>query len=94
MQRYTTNKGTTLFYYVDYDKGGYNHFTDQTKARGYYLSVQRQERHFSAFTSIDNPAGACNMLLVEAGRRGKNKEAQAIEKAPEALERIAQRYGI
>lgn len=94
MLEYTTQKGTKLFYYVDYTKGGYNDFTDQQVKRGYYINVQRDVRKIRAFNDISEPFGACRMLLVEAGRRGKNKEAQANNKAPEALKNIVERFNI
>ena len=55
MELYTTEKGTKLYYSTDYDLGGYNHFTGQNKARGYYLEVRRNAREFGAFEDLTQP---------------------------------------
>lgn len=63
MELYTTENGTNLYYRTDYDLGGYNHFTGQNKARGYYLEVRRNAREFGAFEDLTQPTGAASMAL-------------------------------
>ena len=71
MELYTTENGTNLYYRTDYDLGGYNHFTGQNKARGYYLEVRRNAREFGAFEDLTQPTGAARMLLIEVTRKAK-----------------------
>lgn len=85
MELYTTENGTNLYYRTDYDLGGYNHFTGQNKARGYYLEVRRNAREFGAFEDLTQPTGAARMLLIEVTRKSKKQETNA---ASMALEKV------
>lgn len=94
MELYTTEKGTKLYYRTDYDLGGYNHFTGQNKARGYYLEVRRNAREFGAFEDLTQPTGAARMLLIEVTRKSKKQETNATQMALEKVEEIAQYYNL
>ncbi|CAA3770952.1 phage protein [Staphylococcus aureus] len=94
MELYTTEKGTKLYYSTDYDLGGYNHFTGQNKARGYYLEVRRNAREFGAFEDLTQPTGAARMLLIEVTRKSKKQETNAASLALEKVEEIAQYYNL
>lgn len=94
MELYTTENGTNLYYRTDYDLGGYNHFTGQNKARGYYLEVRRNAREFGAFEDLTQPTGAARMLLIEVTRKSKKQETNAAQMALEKVEEIAQYYNL
>lgn len=94
MELYTTENGTNLYYRIDYDLGGYNHFTGQNKARGYYLEVRRNAREFGAFEDLTQPTGAARMLLIEVTRKSKKQETNAASMALEKVEEIAQYYNL
>ncbi|AAW54989.1 hypothetical protein ACYJ80_10515 [Staphylococcus capitis] len=94
MELYTTENGTNLYYRTDYDLGGYNHFTGQNKARGYYLEVRRNAREFGAFEDLTQPTGAARMLLIEVTRKSKKQETNAASMALEKVEEIAQYYNL
>ena len=95
MLEFTTNKGTTLYYDITYELGGYNHFTGGTIPRAYMLSIKRQKNQFSAFSGLDAPGGAIRMVLLEVGRRSKKQEAKAHNMVTdELLQDIANKYGI
>lgn len=94
MELYTTENGTNLYYRTDYDLGGYNHFTGQNKARGYYLEVRRNAREFGAFEDLTQPTGAARMLLIEVTRKSKKQETSAASMALEKVEEIAQYYNL
>ena len=95
MLEFTTEKGTTLYYDVTYELGGYNHFTGGTIPRAYMLMVQRDKHSFSAFSGLDAPSGAIRMTLLEIGRRSKKQEAKAYSMVTdELLQDIANKYGI
>lgn len=94
MELYTTENGTNLYYRTDYDLGGYNHFTGQNKARGYYLEVRRNAREFGAFEDLTQPTGAARMLLIEVTRKSKKQETNAASLALEKVEEIAQYYNL
>lgn len=95
MLEFTTEKGTTLYYDVSYELGGYNHFTGGTTPRAYMLMVQRQRNQFSAFSGLDKPGGAVRMVLLEVGRRSKKQEAKAYSMVTsELLQDITNKYGI
>lgn len=94
MELYTTENGTNLYYRTDYDLGGYNHFTGQNKARGYYLKVRRNAREFGAFEDLTQPTGAARMLLIEVTRKSKKQETNAASMALEKVEEIAQYYNL
>lgn len=94
MELYTTENGTNLYYRTDYDLGGYNHFTGQNKARGYYLEVRRNAREFGAFEDLTQPTGAARMLLIEVTRKSKKQETNAAKMALEKVKEIAQYYNL
>lgn len=94
MELYTTENGTNLYYRTDYDLGGYNHFTGQNKARGYYLEVRRNAREFGAFEDLTQPTGAARMLLIEVARKSKKQETNAASMALEKVKEIAQYYNL
>ena len=95
MLEFTTEKGTTLYYDVSYELGGYNHFTSSDMPRAYMLSLKRQRNQFSAFSGLDSPSGAIRMVLLEVGRRSKKQEAKAHDMVTdELLQDIANKYGI
>ena len=94
MELYTTENGTNLYYRTDYDLGGYNHFTGQNKARGYYLEVRRNAREFGAFEDLTQPTGAARMLLIEVTRKSKKQETNAASMALEKVKEIAQYHNL
>lgn len=94
MELFTTEKGTNLYYSTSYDLGGYNHFTGQNKARGYYLEVRHNAREFGAFEDLTQPTGAARMLLIEVTRKSKKQETNAASMALEKVEEIAQYYNL
>lgn len=94
MELFTTENGTNLYYRTEYDLGGYNHFTGQNKARGYYLEVRRNAREFGAFEDLTQPTGAARMLLIEVTRKSKKQETNAASMALEKVEEIAQYYNL
>lgn len=94
MELYTTENGTNLYYRTDYDLGGYNHFTGQNKARGYYLEVRRNAREIGAFEDLTQPTGAARMLLIEVTRKSKKQETNAASMALEKVKEIAQYYNL
>ena len=95
MLEFTTEKGTTLYYDVTYELGGYNHFTSSEIPRAYMLNIKRQKNQFSAFSGLDSPSGAIRMVLLEVGRRSKKQEAKARDMiTDELLQDIANKYGI
>ena len=95
MLEFTTEKGTTLYYDVTYELGGYNHFTSSEIPRAYMLSLKRQKNQFSAFSGLDSPSGAIRMVLLEVKRKSKKQEANAYNMVTdELLQDIANKYGI
>ena len=95
MLEFTTEKGTTLYYDISYDLGGYNYFTGDADPRAYLLMIQRDKHTFSAFSGLDKPGGAVRMVLLEVGRRSKKQEANAYSMVTdELLQDIANKYGI
>ena len=95
MNEFITEKGTKLFYEVDYSLGGYNYFTGEDIPRGYSLSVNRSKHEMSAFTGLESPTGAISLFLHEVTRQSKKGLATAEAMAtPEKLQEIANRYGI
>ena len=95
MNKFTTEKGTTLYYDVTYELGGYNHFTHDITPRAYMLDISRQKHSFSAFSGLDTPSGAVRMVLLEVGRRSKKQEAKAHDMVTdELLQDIANKYDI
>ena len=95
MLEFTTEKGTTLYYDVSYELGGYNHFTSSDMPRAYMLNLKRQKNQFSAFSGLDSPSGAIRMVLLEVKRKSKKQEANAYSMVTdELLQDIANKYGI
>ena len=43
MEEFITQKGTKLFYEVDYELGGYNYFTGEQEPRAYNLYIKRNK---------------------------------------------------
>ena len=95
MLEFTTEKGTTLYYDISYDLGGYNYFTGDADPRAYLLMIQRDKHTFSAFSGLDSPSGAIRMVLLEVKRKSKKQEANAYNMVTdELLQDIANKYGI
>ena len=95
MLEFTTEKGTTLYYDVSYELGGYNYFTGGIIPRAYMLNLKRQKNQFSAFSGLDKPGGAVRMVLNEVKRKSKKEEANAYSMVTvELLQDIANKYGI
>lgn len=95
MLEFTTEKGTTLYYDVTYELGGYNHFTGGTIPRAYMLSIKRKKNEFTAFSGLDSPSGAIRMVLLEVKRKSKKQEANAYNMVTdELLQDVANKYGI
>lgn len=69
--------------YVSYDLGGYNYWTYQTDARGYYLSVRPMEISFNEDGTIMTRSYMMfegrKMLLEEAKRYSKKRLGQLVE---------------
>ena len=95
MLEFTTEKGTTLYYDISYDLGGYNYFTYEAEPRAYLLMIQRDKHTFSAFSGLDSPTGAIRMVLNEVKRKSKKQEVNAYNMVTdELLQDIANKYGI
>lgn len=95
MEQFITQKGTTLFYEVDYELGGYNYFTGEKEPRAYNLYIKRNKNITSAFQGLDNPSGAIRFVLNEVGRKSKKQEAIAKSMVTkEFLQDIANKYNI
>ena len=95
MLEFTTEKGTTLYYDISYDLGGYNYFTGESDPRAYMLLMQREKHSFTAFNGLDAPSGAIRMVLLEVKRKSKKQEANAYSMVTaELLQDIANKYGI
>lgn len=95
MEQFITQKGTTLFYEVGYDLGGYNHFTSEQEPRAYNLYIKRNKNITSAFQGLDNPSGAIRFVLNEVGRKSKKQETIAKGMVTkEFLQNIADKYNI
>ena len=95
MEQFITQKGTTLFYEVGYDLGGYNHFNGKQEPRAYILHIRRIKNQTSAFQGLDNPSGAIRFVLNEVGRKSKKQETIAKSMVTkEFLQDIANKYNI
>ena len=95
MEQKKKKKGTTLFYEVGYDLGGYNHFNGKQEPRAYNLHIRRMKNITSAFQGLDNPSGAIRFVLNEVGRKSKKQEAIAKSMVTkEFLQNIADKYNI
>lgn len=81
MKEYQTEKGTTLYYKINYDLGGYNYFTGNSKQRGYYIIIQRKFREFSAFSGLEDSAGAICQLVLPVKRQSEKARKQAEDMA-------------
>lgn len=91
-KEFTTEKGTTLYYSVNYSLGGYNYFTGEMGKRGYFLNIQRNYNSFCAFTGIEKPGGAIKRLLIEVKRQSKKAEEQAEQMAEKQVAEIVAEY--
>lgn len=91
MKEYHTEKNT-LYYQVGYDLGGYNYFTGGSKERGYYLSIQRKYREFTAFCGLENPSGAVRVLLLPVKRQSVKSKEQAEKMAESKVAEIVAEY--
>ena len=95
MNKYTTEKGTDLFWEVTYDLGGYNMFTGEERPRGYSLSVRRNRSEFGAFSDLTSSTGAVSDFLLEVGRKSVKREVEAMEMVTHKhLQSIADMFGI
>ena len=95
MLEFTTEKGTTLYYDIAYELGGYSYFTGDIIPRAYMLMVQREKHSFTAFNGLDSPSGAIRMTLLEVKRKSKKQEANAYKMVTdELLQDVANKYGI
>lgn len=92
LNEYTTENGTTLFYRVFYDLGGWNNFTSRHTPRGYYISIQRKHNGFAAFSDLRHPDGAMKMLLTEVSRKSEKQRLAAEAEALDTLKSIVQVY--
>lgn len=77
MKEFTTENGTTLYYKVTYDLGGFNYFTGKNDPRCYSLNIQRNPQEFAAFSDLTDNRGAVRLLLFEVGRQSKKQLAKA-----------------
>ena len=91
----THDKSTHIKIIFNYQLGGMNYFTGQTKKRGYYLTVVPVERGgrmegFTAFSGVSE-------LLHETARKSKSAETIAAAMVPAyekmIVEYIANKYG-
>lgn len=95
MNEFTTEKGTKLFWEINYDLGGMNYFTGKLEPRGYELSIKRSRNTTRAFSGLNEESGAVRMFLHEVTRKSKKGLKTATEKADDKLiQSIADRYGI
>ena len=94
MNEFITDKGTKIYWEVNYELGGYNQFTSEVNARGYYLSMQRKKREFMMFQDLSKPSGASKILLLEVKRRSKKQLEKANGMAGEKLLEVANYFGL
>lgn len=94
MNEIITPNGTTLYYKVSYDLGGYSHVTSRENPRGYTLHVQRQRNTFIAFQGLEHESGAVRLFLHEVKRKSKAQESIAYDMVPAKLAEITDRYGL
>lgn len=92
MKEFTTENGTTLYYKVTYDLGGYNYFTYKNDPRCYRLNIQRNPREFLAFTGLNGDYGAARVKLFEVGKASKKQRAKAESIALDKLKEFLNKY--
>ena len=89
MKEFTTENGTTLYYDVTYDLGGFNYFTGKSDPRCYSLNINRNPQEFAAFSDLNDESGAIRVELFEVGRQSKKQlakaESMALDKLKECL---------
>lgn len=88
MKEFTTKNGTTLYYEVSYDLGGFNYFTGKNDPRCYRLNIQRNPQEFAAFTDLNDESGAVRVVLFEVGRKSKKQLANAEGMALDTLKKV------
>lgn len=94
MEEYVTDNGLTLFWKVNYDKGGTNYFTAKSEPRGFTLIIQRNRNSFKVPSTINDPNGAVRVFLHEVGRYSKKQEAIAKELALVKVSEVVRRFGL
>lgn len=92
MKEFKTDNGTTLYYKVYYDLGGFNYFTYTTRQRGYYVSIQRRYNGFAAFSDLSSPDGAIKYLLLECNRKSAKRAQEAEDMALDTIKDIVAVY--
>lgn len=92
MKEFTTENGTTLFYEVKYDLGGYNYFTYKNDPRCYRLYIYRNPREFVSFSGLNDDLGAVRVKLFEVGRQSKKQRAKAESIALDKLKEFLDKY--
>jgi len=85
MKEFTTENGTTLYYEVNYQLGGFNYFTSKNDPRCYTLNINRNPQEFAAFSGLNSECGAVRVVLFEVGRKSKKQLAKAQDMALDKL---------
>lgn len=88
MKEFTTENGTTLYYEVDYQLGGFNYFNGKNEPRCYSLNIQRNPQEFAAFTDLNDDCGAVRVVLFEVGRQSKKQRSKAESMALDTLKKV------
>ena len=88
MKEFTTENGTTLYYEVAYQLGGFNYFTGKNDPRCYILNIQRNPQEFEAFSDLNDDLGAVSLVLFEVGRQSKKQLAKAESMALDSLKKF------
>ena len=88
MKEFTTENGTTLYYEVAYQLGGFNYFTGKNDPRCYTLNINRNPQEFAAFTDLNDDRGAVRVVLFEVGRKSKKQLAKAESMALDKLKEV------
>ena len=81
MKEFTTENGTTLYYEVNYQLGGFNYFTGKNDPRCYTLNINKNPQEFAAFSDLNDESGAVRVDLFEVGRQSKKQLAKAQDMA-------------
>lgn len=92
MKEFTTEQGTTLYYKVFYDLGGWNYFTSQSTPRGYYLTIRRSPTCMSAFSDLTSKDGAIKYRLLEVKKASEKQQKLAEEMAEQTVRDIVAAY--
>lgn len=94
MDTITTKNGTTLYYKVEYDKGGRSYFTGEYRERGYYLWMRRDPFCYALYGGggLEVPNGDEKVLLKAVGRRSKKAQAEAEAMAPAKVAEVVAGY--